>query len=154
MKSFIRENTWLWGVSHGWGNGYIAIPKSSSWHGVNYNSIPVDVHGGLTWSSLVSDFCDAPDDIDDDSWIIGFDTAHSGDNLDSCSKAYVEAETENLLNQMIELDKYGFAKSQKVAICPHCGEAYISECADSLYCEVEKRRCTKCSKEFYCEIGE
>jgi hypothetical protein len=36
--------------------------------GIDYDNIPVHVHGGLT-------FCEK----DGDNWVIGFDCAHSGD---------------------------------------------------------------------------
>jgi len=39
------------------------------YHGMNYDNIPVDVHGGLTYSRL----------DENGSWKIGFDTAHYGD---------------------------------------------------------------------------
>lgn len=45
-------------------NGYVQIPKSHPWHGLDYDDIDVEVHGGLTFSR--------------DGWI-GFDTLHSGD---------------------------------------------------------------------------
>ncbi|WP_131667424.1 hypothetical protein [Psychrobacter pygoscelis] len=153
MKSFIRENTYRT-TPLGWGNGYVVIPKSSSWHGVEYTSIPVDVHGGLTWSSLGSEFVNDPDCVDGDAWIIGFDICHHGDDINNCSKKYVEAETASLLQQMQELDKFGFAKSQRAVICPHCGEAHSLEPIDSIFVEVEKRTCLKCHKEFYCEVNE
>ena len=53
----------------GYNLGYIRIPNGHYFYGVDYNNIRVDVHGGLTFSSLG----------EDNSWIIGFDTAHIGD---------------------------------------------------------------------------
>lgn len=46
-------------------NGYARVPDDHPWHGLDYDSIRVEVHGGLTYGSV-------------DGWI-GFDTLHSGD---------------------------------------------------------------------------
>lgn len=48
----------------GWVNGYVRVPEGHPWHGKDYDDIPADVHGGLTYSG--------------GDWI-GFDTAHLGD---------------------------------------------------------------------------
>ncbi len=50
-------------------NGYVELPVGHKYHGMNYDNIPVDVHGGLTYSRLDGN----------GSWKIGFDTAHYGD---------------------------------------------------------------------------
>ena len=50
--------------------GYVQIPKGHEYYGNrDYDSIPVDCHGGLTFSA----------EKDDGSWYIGFDCAHAGD---------------------------------------------------------------------------
>ncbi|WP_075510288.1 hypothetical protein [Mycobacterium ostraviense] len=49
---------------YGAANGYVKIPAGHHWHGLDYDAINVDVHGGLTYA--------------DGDWI-GFDTAHCGD---------------------------------------------------------------------------
>jgi hypothetical protein len=46
------------------GNGYVQIPLNHPWHGLHYDDIDVEVHGGLTFNA--------------DGWI-GFDTAHAFD---------------------------------------------------------------------------
>lgn len=51
---------------YGAANGYVKIPPGHHWHGLGYDEINVDVHGGLTFGGGVS------------GWI-GFDTLHSGD---------------------------------------------------------------------------
>lgn len=63
---------------YGWGNGYVALPKGHKYHGVHYDDIPVNAHGGLTYSNL-----------EDDYWVVGFDTCHLGDDKESCPKSYV-----------------------------------------------------------------
>lgn len=96
---FLRRITWLDGIPHGWGNGYVALPKDHKYYGVDYDSIPVDIHGGLTFSDEWQDWM--PEEFKD-CWIVGFDTAHYGDNH---TKQEVENETIHLRNQL-----YGSAK--------------------------------------------
>lgn len=76
----------------GWGNGYVGLPKWHPWFKIEYDNIPVDVHGGLTYSNLYKE---------EDLWIIGFDTAHYMDNMINCSFEYVKQETEKLMKQCL-----------------------------------------------------
>lgn len=109
IKSFVIENTWLSRrISEiGWGNGYVIIPEGHPWHGMNYDDIPADVHGGLTFGEFV------PDDIKETNpfsaykgqFIIGFDTCHLHDTLDNWPKEAVEMEAQRL-------------KEQALAACP------------------------------------
>ncbi len=108
MKTFLRENTWLkdYGriFSHGWGNGYVLIPKDNPLHGKHYYDINVNVHGGLTFSELVDeDMIEIwgldPEDLG--SWCVGFDTAHLADNPLTWTKESVMKETEFLRDSLI-----------------------------------------------------
>jgi len=115
MKAIIRKITWLDRrfMEFGWGNGYVIIPKDHILHGKDYDHINVDIHGGLTFSDLITkDFMKRwnEDEQDENSklknedegcWIIGFDTAHPGDSLINWPKEEVKKETENLLNQVL-----------------------------------------------------
>lgn len=155
MKQFIRRNDWMdSSMDVGWGNGYIAIPKSSSWHGMKYDDIPVDVHGGLTYADLASNASFKPDDIDDSDWIIGFDTCHYNDNEYSCDKEYVTNETNELFKQMVKLDALGFAKMQKTVSCPHCSSVYVLPEVDSIYVETSERECDNCHKKYMYQCNE
>lgn len=103
MRTIIVENTWLNATNHGWGNGYVLLPKGHKYHGVHYDDIPVDVHGRLTFSELVDD--DAPTnfnlkDEDQGGWLIGFDTAHSNDTQSNWPKEKVQEEANYLLEQL------------------------------------------------------
>jgi hypothetical protein len=51
-------------------SGYINVPKKHPWFGKEYDSVNVDVHGGLTYSDT-----GAAKGL----WRLGFDTAHYGD---------------------------------------------------------------------------
>lgn len=57
--------------------GYVGLPKTSRYYGKNFNDIPVDCHGGLTYGRSYLFGQD-----DEDTWWIGFDCAHYGDGYD------------------------------------------------------------------------
>jgi len=105
MKTFVREITWIDYVDHGWGNGYVAVPPTSKLHGLEYDGVDVSVHGGVTYSNLAAKFYGKPDDIPDDWWIFGFDTAHGLDNQLMHDKQYVLNETQSLLEQLKKLER-------------------------------------------------
>lgn len=115
MKCFVKEISWLKLSETGWGNGYVVIPKNHPLHGVYYDDIDIDIHGGLTFSEEVTDKLvkafETSDLTTDDvgKWIIGFDCAHYGDTISSCPKQYVESETKRLLNFV---KKYKHEKQQ------------------------------------------
>lgn len=96
IKSFVLPITWLSGLEHGWGNGYVAVSEDHPWFNKDYDSINVDIHGGLTFAGFPND--GMPKDVED-MWVVGFDCAHFNDNSTTCPKEYVEAETQRLLEQ-------------------------------------------------------
>ena len=92
MKSFIIENDLLfdkkYGIQRGYWNGYVVIPENHILHSVHYDDIDVLVHGGLTFSMLVTqNMIDnswskgALNNEDLNKWIVGFDTAHYMDSI-------------------------------------------------------------------------
>jgi hypothetical protein len=109
MKTHLMESHWAdkrkeLAIEVGWGNGYVLIPQGHPLHGVEYDNINVDVHGGLTFSRLVTgDLMEAfgleLSDLGD--WMVGFDTAHYQDSLEKWPKEAVQAETERLRDQLI-----------------------------------------------------
>lgn len=155
MKSFTVKNTWSTRSDHqGWGNGYVAIPPTSSWHGVGYNEIPVEAYKGLTYSNTADDFRGAgveiPDDIDNTDWIIGFDTAHAFDG--NMTEKDVERETYKLLGAMEQLAKIPYQKDLITQVrCPHYsslnGISYLVE--GSFIKETQLMCCDDCGKHFY-----
>ena len=78
IQSFILENKWSTSPkeNRGWGNGYLALPKSNSWYGINYEDIPLYIKGtyGLTYSDYAKKLSKLPLNINKESWIIGFDS--------------------------------------------------------------------------------
>jgi hypothetical protein len=106
MKSFVLKNTWTpVKFAQGWGNGYVVIPVAHPLHGVHYDMIDIDVHGGLTFSELVDDvlienFAGKLSEEDKGCWVVGFDTAHAYSNEEH-TRAFVEAETNYLRCQLV-----------------------------------------------------
>ena len=113
-RIIVKENTWLsrepkYNLDFGWGNGYLVIPKGHKLHGLGYGEIHVlipmlECNGGLTFSSLGVDCKNWAEitELDYDSWIIGFDTAHSWDTLDNMPMEKVKRLTIELMNQINE----------------------------------------------------
>lgn len=89
----------------GWGNGYIAIPKSinSFWFGDTYDYIPIEVHGGLSYSRSSNEH-DFGLPWTEEHWLIGFDTAHYGDNPTNQPKEYIIQETLKMLKDFQEIN--------------------------------------------------
>jgi len=104
MNYFVKENTWLPGLEHGWGNGYVIIPKGHKLHEKHYDNIEVVVHGGLTFSDSAEhlDWPEIPKSLKD-GWVVGFDTAHWEDNSINWNKNAVISETKSLRNQLIAI---------------------------------------------------
>jgi hypothetical protein len=86
-------------IKKGWGNGYVAVPPTHPVYKMDYDSVYVDVHGGLTCSQL-GNGQDAPKNW----WVFGFDTAHYNDSLENWPKEAVEAETKRLYCQLLDIE--------------------------------------------------
>lgn len=61
--------------------GYVGVPEGHKYFGVEYDNVPVEVHGGLTYSNHCTDhICHVPEPGEPDHvWWLGFDCAHSED---------------------------------------------------------------------------
>ncbi len=92
--------------------GYVGVPKAHSLFKVEYDNIPADVHGGLTFSDQFND--------GGKLWWIGFDCAHLNDmqpgylrrKYGSClaegtyrDMNYVKSETEKLALQIVAINE-------------------------------------------------
>lgn len=114
MKAFVKENTWLPRDNfsdHGWGNGYVTIPKGHPLHGMDYDKIhdlipQLRVNGGLTFSASGKylKWNELPKGSGN-SWVVGFDTSHCWDTLEMWSKERVMNEAERLKAQLLEYVK-------------------------------------------------
>lgn len=95
-------------MTAGWGNGYVCIPKWHQCFEMSYDYIHekygIRVHCGLTLSEYASalKWPEIPAD-QQDSWVVGFDTAHSGDTLQKWPKEAVLAEAKDLAMQLASI---------------------------------------------------
>lgn len=109
MKYFIRESTHLSAIKDhiGWGNGYVLLPEGHEYHGKDYDDIPVEVHGGLTFATKVTkemlEHWDQLDESDLGKWMVGWDSAHYGDSIVNWPKEKVERHTIYLKEQLEKL---------------------------------------------------
>ena len=76
--------------NRGWGNEYVKLPKWHPYYEKNYEEIPINCYGGLTYSGL---------DDDENYWVIGFDTNHYNDDIIIWSVDYVIKETHDIMLQ-------------------------------------------------------
>lgn len=99
--------TWLSRIVTGWGNGYVVIPKGHPAHGKDYDDINIQVHGGLTFSSLADEIMDWEEITKKDSgcWVIGFDCAHYQDTPENCPRSYVQSQNRKLVKQLNDMLK-------------------------------------------------
>lgn len=118
MKTFIKPFRWVsdpkpfkdFSLNTGWGCGYVVIPRNSPLYGVNYFELDnhVDVHGGLTFGQQVEYLKDRnwsfPEEITQ-GWVVGFDSGHHQDTIQTWPKERVEMETQNLREQLEELSR-------------------------------------------------
>ena len=77
-------------------NGYVKLKDNSKFLEDDYDDIPIECHGGLT-------FKDEREILGKGMWI-GFDTAHFFDNYETKNVEFVENECKNIINQLIELE--------------------------------------------------
>jgi hypothetical protein len=61
--------------------GYAGVPPRHPWHGLEYDGIDADVHGGLTYAAACAGhICHVPAPGEpDDVWWLGFDCGHAFD---------------------------------------------------------------------------
>jgi hypothetical protein len=66
---------------HGSWCGYVGVPPGHPAHGVPYDDVDVNVHGGLTYSNRCQEpICHSPKPGEsDDVWWLGFDCGHGFD---------------------------------------------------------------------------
>ena len=113
IKGFIIENDRTILRNGGFANGYVVIPEGHPLWGLDYNSEEIEglnVHGGITFSQkadekMVNHILWGKDLDEEDlgSWVIGFDTRHTGDTLERWPQVKVEKEVVKLMKQVENL---------------------------------------------------
>ena len=98
---------------------YVELPQNHPYYNVDYDNIPIDIHGGLTYCS--NQLHTIADDEEGDRFFIGWDYSHYGDftgfflepTLQKCKDLFTGKKyTTNemvydcllVINQLIELD--------------------------------------------------
>jgi hypothetical protein len=104
-------------------NGYVAVPKTHSAWGIDYDKISIDVHGGLTFGQQGN----ATLWNDPDLYWFGFDTAHAGDWVN-----YSDRSTDHkwTLNEVIKETTYmakQFAEMKTKVFLDYSAKATIRE---------------------------
>ena len=83
---------------------YIELPKGHKYYGKDYDDIPIDCHGGLTYSS--EGLLPSSNDYHRDGYWIGWDYAHLGDYY-GWSNAFINTgkrwTTEEILQEVKEV---------------------------------------------------
>jgi hypothetical protein len=90
-------------------NGYVILGKNHPFSGIRDIIGNYDVHGGITFANKLKDF-----NIDPypelwayaDNWVVGFDTAHAGDNAENWGLDKTVDETIKLLQLMNKVEDY------------------------------------------------
>ena len=77
---------------------YVLIPYWHKLYKQDYGDIPVNCHGGLTYSGHFLLGKKYP------GWWIGFDCAHAGDTPEKCDLSYCINECRNIVNQIREME--------------------------------------------------
>lgn len=90
-------------------NGYVILGKDHPFDGARDIIGNYDVHGGITFANKLKDF-----NLDPypelwayaDNWVVGFDTAHCGDNAENWSLERTIDETIKLSQLMNKVEEY------------------------------------------------
>lgn len=93
-KSFIYKDyrctiKLYWNSYRQWYCGYVSLPIGHKFYAIDYDKIPVNCHGGLTYSKFHLD-----------GWRIGFDCNHHNDRITVQNKKYVISECMKIVDQL------------------------------------------------------
>ena len=81
---------------HYWWCGYVKLNPGSRFINSDYNDIPVECHGNLTFKGHLQG-------MPEGMWI-GFDTNHYMDNMNVKNQEFVETECKKIIEQLIGLE--------------------------------------------------
>ena len=88
-----------------WRCGYVALPAGHEWYGKDFNDIPIECHGKLSFSSENNDLDEGRFDDDKNMYWIGFDCMHAYDTLETCTTQFVREECQRIINQLDGFDR-------------------------------------------------
>ena len=81
---------------HYWWCGYVKLNTGSKFINSDYDDIPVECHGNLTFKGYLQG-------MPEGMWI-GFDTNHYMDNMNVKNQEFVETECKKIIEQLIGLE--------------------------------------------------
>lgn len=93
--AYLRNSTLL-PYLHYWWCGYVKLNPGSRFINSDYNDIPVECHGNLTFKGYLQG-------MPEGMWI-GFDTNHYMDNMNVKNQEFVETECKKIIEQLIGLE--------------------------------------------------
>lgn len=149
IQSFVLSNENIFSTG-GWGNGYLAIPKTNSWHGIIDIEIPLGYVGTLqmSYSEYANHFKRLPSNINQNSWIIGFDTTYP--SYVGLTKKDIIRITKEFLIQMEALPDLQH-KIVSTTNCTYCGFPHdiSGTISNDYYKQAKNLTCFMCATEFY-----
>ena len=92
---------------------YVELPKEHKWYGKYYDNIPIDCHGGLTYSSTQGIICPLNNPNHRDGYWIGWDYAHYGDYVYNDFNDFGFAYDFNDFGFAYDFNDFGFALGEK-----------------------------------------
>lgn len=92
--------------------GYVRIPAGHPWHGLDYDDVGAEVHGGLTFAEPDTDCGKGGED---NAWWLGFDCAHYCDAPDPDLPGYDPRVDWNALGSTIKTTAYVAAECRRLA---------------------------------------
>lgn len=101
--TFTVKNTWMAQYTfskHGWGNGYIGLPKEHPLFGREYEDLNdvATVHGGFTFGEI--------GEIDGKEYhVFGFDTCHDMNDMQRWPESLVIEEIESIVTAFINFSE-------------------------------------------------
>ena len=90
--------------------GYVGVKNPHPWHGMGYDDVSPNVHGGLTYADACrGHICHIGDD-DKPVWWFGFDCAHSGDLIPAVRIPPVESKDHYWTQEQVMKETMRLAK--------------------------------------------
>ena len=149
IQSFVLQNENKYSTG-GWGNGYLVIPETNSWYGIRDFEIPLGYVGTIqmTYSEYANYFRELPSNINQNSWLIGFDTTYP--SYVGLNKKDILRITKEFLIKMETLPDLQY-KIISTTNCTYCGFPHdISGTLTNDYDKLAKKlTCFMCTTDFY-----
>lgn len=121
ISSMDKLNSYPILIEKGWGNGYLIFDRLHPLYKKHYDflndSHHMNAHGGWTYSDMagmhmlksktkLTSINDEALKLNDDDWIVGFDTNHFGDSMRNWPKKMVIEHTMELKNYYSKLENF------------------------------------------------